>query len=343
MNFYVIKEYFHSAVFDDKNAAEQFKINIESEAKVMEFVSLAKVWKYLNWEVNNTEVFIKETDSYAAIYENKIDANSGMKFNGPYQASTYLNWEKTNMLGERNGLGKSKIYKHLLEYTYNKCDYLLKYNQEDNVTLVTTIFYFLYVIAVIIAIGVYTYQKRNIPNCFEAFIWIGLIVVLAVFLYRYFRTFFSTKKSSSLISKKNGAIKQISNEVYWEINKYCLSKESLEELIKETYEVNEKPEINKSGLGQTVKTIGTAIVSFIVPRLVEILFTEQNLYKVTNQIDYKIVTVVFFSISVIIIMCGLIFVIKEMRYATKLYYRKNHEVSSLLLRQELKNILLERI
>ena len=340
MNFYAIKEHYHSAVFDDEKAAEQFKINVGSKAKVMRFVSLAEVWKYLNWKVNNTEVFISEADSYSAIYENKSDADSGMKFNGPYQASTYLDWEKTNLLvDEENELGKSRIYKHLLEYTYNECGELLKVDRKYWLLVFVTFLFFVHVLAVIIKLGFYAYEKRNIPNWFMPWSWFILILVSVVFLFLY-----NECESNSFISTRDGAIKQISSGIYREIRKYHLSTVSLVELIKETYEINKKIGFNKNSKSLMRKIVETTIVPAIITFLIQQNLTkiQQNLILI-QQNSYERVTIILFSIPVILTGCAFFFVARVMLSDAKMYYRKNYEVSSLLLRQELKNILLERI
>jgi len=315
MNFYVIKEQYHNAAFNNPVAAMQFKGTIKSKAKIKQFKSMDEILIYLDWKVNCTKLYTTETEQYSAVYENKNDANKNtISFNGPYQASIYLGWENNNILDEKYTLGKSKLFKHLLQYTIVSCKKLLKFNTADWVFLIVVFLYFLYAIFFIFKVE---FEDNT-------FITLMLILGLVVFLVSIIIAILYDKKTGGLFFSKNDLLKQVSKGIYYEIEKYKITSNTLIALINETDEVN-----------ITHASILKYCFQIIIPLLVSLIT-----FLLKNYL-YNTVLVVSYSIPVLMILYGIYTVFKDFCYASKIYFRKDYKACSLLLKQELKNTLLK--
>ena len=324
MTFYAIKEINHRAIFNTRTGAETFNTSLKSVISIFVNDDIEQIYKDLNWKKFDTEVFISKKSQTPAIFENKEDAkkNSNAKFcktkkvRGPFYASVDLNWEYIDQYSKIQTLGESKVYTELLEYTVSSCKHLFKISGYSKIF--TSIFFVYLSLAFLPFIStLFRLSSWVMISSFPSML--VLLLILLAFLY-YFR-----KKDYSIFIDY-GIVSKINNKISKKIKSYNLNTLSLNELINE---IDETKESSNSKL---------ILINVVIPIIISIISSIISFYFSKNP---KFLDLFIYGILVlppIFIVFGV--AIRLLYKNQNLYFRKTGS-AKLLLKQELKNVLIE--
>ena len=319
MTFYAIKETNHRAIFNTRTAAETFITSLKSVNSIFINDDIEQIYKDLNWKKFDTEVFISKKSQTPAIFENEEDAKKNSnakfckakKFRGPFYASVDLGWEYIDQYSKIQTLGESKVYTELLEYTVSSCKHLFKISGY-NITF--TIVFFIYLFFALLSCILALFRLPSWVMIFSFSSMLVLLLILLAFLYSF-------RKKDYSIFIDYGIVSKINNKISKKIKSYNLNTLSLNELINEIDETKESSN-SKLFLIKVAIPIISPIISFY--------FSKNS--KFSGLFIYGILLLLIFIV---------IGVDVRLFYKNQnLYFRKTSS-AKLLLKQELKNVLIE--
>lgn len=321
MTFYVIKETNHSAIFNDLNSIEKFKETIKSKARIRSFDDIEQTYEYLHWN-SHTKVYVGRNSQVQAIFESKKDSKNNnksclkpKKFNGPRSASISLYWTTSDEYSKWKYLGKSRVYTELLEYTLLFCKQFFKNHWY------TIVFYIIFPIYTLIALLI----------CIFAFLdcsFLGTTVLLIIEIFLLVLLLVLLKKYSLFLDYKT--VSEVNNRIYLKIKEYNLDSLSINELINEVGE----PQKSADFTTDIVIALISSIISFIFSCFPNRnLFNSHYLYIVTKTILFIVLSLPLF----VIILQAL-----KSLFTSPNFYLNKASSAELLLKQELKNVLIEK-